>query len=600
MLLILILALFLRWYGINWDQGWHLHPDERMLIMVADKIHLFSQMNPEFFNYGSLPIYVLKGVSQIISRITSTNAATYDSMLGIGRGISVTLDLTVLILVWKTSLLLFDSKKTAVFAALLYAIAFFPIQNTHFFIVDNFLNVFMTAIMYVILRQIKSPSFGKIIILAVLTAAAVTTKATGIILILPAGLAVILNKNRKISKYILKSILQLSTFGFVLILFSYLFMPYAFSGYFNLNEFVRNPMSVFNLKLVDDVTLQIKMNSDPFIFPYTLQYVKTIPYLYYLKNIFLWGLGPFISILSVFGSMLYLLTIIKSFKNRHDIRRKITKLISVLMHLRKSDYKVRSETGLTPYFILLMGIYLIFYIFYFLLIGRSAVKFMRYMLPLYAPLCVLGGFAIYEFLTYFHPSKFKPTSIQIKIKPYINGIGILLLGGALIWTIMFEQIYSIDHTRITASRWIYQNIPQGSTIAVEHWDDRLPLPFYDFGYQFNELTLYDPDSTEKWNTIKAQLEESDYLIIASNRLYTPLMKLTDCDAVPPHRCFRQTADYYKKLFSGSLGFEKAAEFSRYPRLQIGKFALEIPDDNADESFTVYDHPKIMIFKKSEI
>ena len=32
------------------------------------------------------------------------------------------------------------------------------------------------------------------------------------------------------------------------------------------------------------------MNSDAYIFPYTLQYVDTTPYIYYLKQIFLWVL----------------------------------------------------------------------------------------------------------------------------------------------------------------------------------------------------------------------------------------------------------------------------------------------------------------------
>ena len=88
------------------------------------------------------------------------------------------------------------------------------------------------------------------------------------------------------------------------------------------------------------------------------------------------------------------------------------------------------------------------------------------------------------------------------------------------------------------------------------------------------------------------------MIIASNRLYVPLMKLTDCKDLPPFRCYKQTADYYKRLFKGDLGYKKVAEFSSYPTLQIGKFTYSYPDDNADESFTVYDHPKIMIFKKT--
>jgi len=36
--LVLILGMGLRLYGLNWDQGFHLHPDERFLTMVGTAI----------------------------------------------------------------------------------------------------------------------------------------------------------------------------------------------------------------------------------------------------------------------------------------------------------------------------------------------------------------------------------------------------------------------------------------------------------------------------------------------------------------------------------------------------------------------------------
>ena len=38
--LIFVLAFVLRIYGLNWDQGFHLHPDERFLTMLATDISL--------------------------------------------------------------------------------------------------------------------------------------------------------------------------------------------------------------------------------------------------------------------------------------------------------------------------------------------------------------------------------------------------------------------------------------------------------------------------------------------------------------------------------------------------------------------------------
>ena len=61
--------------------------------------------------------------------------------------------------------------------------------------------------------------------------------------------------------------------------------------------------------------------------------------------------------------------------------------------------------------------------------------------------------------------------------------------------------------------------------------------------------------------------------------------------------------YYKDLFAernllgSKLRFVKVKEFTAYPMIRVGPFHITIPDDTADESFTVYDHPKVMIFKK---
>ena len=214
---------------------------------------------------------------------------------------------------------------------------------------------------------------------------------------------------------------------------------------------------------------------------------------------------------------------------------------------------------------------------------------MRYMLPLYPLLCLFGAVFVSRFLIpkmYLFPRY---------LSFLIFNFSFLIL---LVWPLSFMNIYTKPNTRILASQWINQNIPVGSTLAIEHWDDSLPL-LEQQNYKMITLSLYDPDTSAKWDLVNQQLSQTDYIIIASNRLYTPLMKLTDCKKLPVGRCYAQTAEYYKKLFDGSLGFEKVAEFKSYPKLSfpLVKWEHEINDSTADESFTVYDHPKVIIFKK---
>ena len=105
--LILLLAFILRYNGINWDEGHHLHPDERMIIMVVGRINLpktnedwqkiltpESSFNPKFFAYCSFPMYLLKGAGLLL------NMDNYDSSLYLGRIISIVFDVGTTILVY--------------------------------------------------------------------------------------------------------------------------------------------------------------------------------------------------------------------------------------------------------------------------------------------------------------------------------------------------------------------------------------------------------------------------------------------------------------------------------------------------------------------
>jgi len=529
--LILVFAFVLRIYGINWDQGLHLHPDERMLIMVADRISFFKNLNPDFFNYGSLPIYLLKGLAQLSDYIFNTNLANYDGMLILGRFISIIFDLLTTFFIYKISEKIFKNKTLSLIAVFLYSIAFFPIQNSHFFVVDVLLTTLTTILFYNLiiyltydLRKDKLLD-AKIFLLGLLTALMLATKFTSIIFY-PITLIIVLLKNVRNWR---KLIFTLFCFHLSFLIFYFISMPYAFLQF---------------EKFASDISQQLKMNSDPYIFPYTLQYVYTLPYWYYIKNIFLWGLGPIISSLSLIG-------LIKLFKFN-------------LKYILKNK---------------VLFIFVFINIFYFLIIGRSSVKFMRYLLPLYPFFTIMAGYGIYY--------------IYKKYKP----LAIILVIGALIWSLLFNNIYSQTHTRIAATNWIQKNIPQGKTLAIEHWDDRVPI-FNGQIYNYEELTLYDqPDNETKWQIINEKLKKTDYIIIASNRLYIPLQVLSDCKKYKS--CYPITSQYYQRLFSNNLGFKKIAEFTAYPHLQIGDWKLEINDDSADESFTVYDHPKILIFKNEK-
>ncbi len=121
------------------------------------------------------------------------------------------------------------------------------------------------------------------------------------------------------------------------------------------------------------------------------------------------------------------------------------------------------------------------------------------------------------------------------------------------------------------------------------------------------LQVYWPDDTNKLTRFVDTLSQSDYIIIPTNHQYAQITRL-------PER-YPLTTLYYRELlgcpaseniivcyrlaqpgqYEGSLGFELVQVFESYPTLG----PLVINDQAAEEAFTFYDHPKVLIFKKTD-
>lgn len=153
----------------------------------------------------------------------------------------------------------------------------------------------------------------------------------------------------------------------------------------------------------------------------------------------------------------------------------------------------------------------------------------------------------------------------------------------------------------------------GASIANESNYD-WGLPFRIDGYDAyggiypGDLTLqvYWDDNPDKLNRFVQILSQSDYIVIPTNHQYAQITRI-------PER-YPLTTYYYRELlgcpigadiiecyetaepgdYEGRLGFELAQVFTSYPT--FGN--LVINDQSAEEAFTFYDHPKVMIFKKT--
>lgn len=585
---LLLFAFFVRVYGLNWDQNQHFHPDERFLTMVAvaqkfpTSLEQYfdpsqSELNPAnvgfpFYVYGTFPVTFVKYVSTIFGK------GDYFNLTLMGRGVSAMFDVGIVFFVYALAALLqkrFNwSRWIKYAAAFLYSVMVLPIQQAHFFTVDTFVTFFMFGALYFAVKYyysspLQAPKWyppylpvisAPMLLCGVFMGLAVASKINAIYIVPLIGVLLLLpflsifvtsevtkkDKQREFLARIL-SLLMMTVLAYLVLRFA---DPYIFAtnNFFDLRP---NPTLLNNIHQLQGY------NNPEAWFPPGVQWITKTKIVFPLQNIFFFGMGPVLFIVSVLG------------------------LISLIRRIGP----IGSKNGLEIKLIFLWAGAFFLY---------QSIQFsipMRYFYILYPLLAIGAGY----FLVELSSSKGLVVSSQGKLK-LIRRAGYFLLPTALIlilmWPLMFMAIYTRPHSRVIASKWMNQNIPVSSVLAQEHWDDALPVSFEKYNsqqYQIIQMPVFGPDDEAKWKQIHDDLQRAHYIVFTSNRGYGSI------GSVPSR--YPKMSKFYTDLFAGKLEFRKIQEFTSYPGISIGSIAIEIPDQWSEEAFTVYDHPKITIFKK---
>lgn len=165
-----------------------------------------------------------------------------------------------------------------------------------------------------------------------------------------------------------------------------------------------------------------------------------------------------------------------------------------------------------------------------------------------------------------------------------------LIACTLVWSVVFFSVYLEKDVRLTATDWVDENIPKDSYILTET-GNTLEVPLKGT-YQKNAFDFY---NLEKSDTIQRQLAEeltrADIFIVQSRRLFYNHLRLSQKYPI--------TAGFYGALASENMGFKMIKEFTSYPNLQLGKWSVVVPDEWAEETWSVFDHPVIRVYKKTK-
>jgi 4-amino-4-deoxy-L-arabinose transferase-like glycosyltransferase len=550
---VFLCAWALRLYGLNWDQGHGLHPDERYVTWVAASLGLpdrpgaaldsdRSPLNPyrwppdgrsaaertRPFSYGHFPLYLLA--------LVAGGDGDEARLALVGRILSALFDTATVALTFALARRLYG-ERVGLLAAAFLALTVLHIQLAHFATFDPALTCLVVAALLFAVRRnarLAGLCFGL----------ALGTKFGAALLILPLALAF---ERRSL----------LAVVGLALLAFAAT-NPYAL---LQPGEFVAN---------LRDQAAMLRGDEN---YVFTYQYHGAWAYLYPIQQHIKWGMGLPLG-LAAWGGLAWALA-------------------ATLRAEPQAEAWRRPRAG--------RWVVLSWVLLYFGFTGGLHTKFMRYMLPITPLLAVYGAAAL---------------------RAVRGRLGGLLTGGVLLSTFLyalaFTNVYRGEHPWVRLSRWVYANVAPGATLAFERWDHQLPLTLEqngrvrwpgEFGQQ--ALDSYAPDTPEKLRRMLEQLAASDYLIIASNRLYGSTAH------------YPLTRRVYQFLFEGHLGYQliPLPGVARHPRL--GPLALvadpfraaglpnplpqrqqrpapvTLSPGRADESFTVYDHPLPLLFQNVE-
>ncbi len=594
LLLVALLAsgLALRTWHVGFDYGAGSHPDERSTacfyaapLRLPDSWEQFwephqSPLNPLWsvseqrarsFTYGHFPLYLGAAAGQglhllaplaeraglgepTVAMMARANVSC-DAIAVAGRLVMALLDTLTILLLFLLGRRLFG-RDAGLLAAALYTFTAQAVQLSHFFAMDPASTTFTVMAVWGAVIMVQDRSWRGLLLTGIGAGLAIASKFSALpILAAPvvAAVAILYSESTESRAAGLQPNGRAQLYAFLGIPVVLALAMLAF--------FVTSPYAVLDWRNFLQATLveQGAMVRGVADMPFTRQYRNTIPYVYFIEQQVKWGMGLPLGIVALGG-----------------VAWGLWRLFATLWQMIRRRLLSRAVLGE-----LLVWAWLIPY---FGLTGAFLAKFNRYMSPVLPFVMLLTAGMLIALLR-------RPVPWQRWLGALLATVALL---GGIFWSVAYVNgVYNRDHTWYTASRWMYENIPAGSIILWEQWDDPLPKsipnePGMDMGS--TGLTNidwgpYEEDTAEKYEKMKQALRRADYVAYSSKRIYDSVDEL-------PLR-YPMTNRYYEAMWDGRLGFEMAGEFTSPPTL----FGFSFDDRSADESWSLYDHPQVTVFEK---
>lgn len=415
MLLILIIAGTVRFLGINFGLPHTLcSPDESNVVGIALRFGT-GDLNPHFFNYPTLWMYVLFSFYIfyfLVGKITGAFFSKLDfakefisnptNFYLISRCFSALLGTLSVIITYMIVKQLFN-KRIATVSSLFLSLAYLHVRNSHFGVTDISVTFLILCSLFFIIRSYKNKKLHNYIFAGTVAGLATSTKYIGAMLCIPMFFGHGLNFYKQgIRKLLLdkRILLFLLCVIFVFLLGS----PFVLIDFPEfLNDFL------FEMREVQEF-------SGSFF---------DMGWFYHLRFSLFHGLGWSLLFASILGILILL---------KKDIKKAII-------------------------------LYSFPFIYYFIA-GRGHRVFVRYMIPITPFLCIAGAICVVyiakKLSKFFKPNK---TFFRVPVENSITfALSILIMVPSIINISQFNWLLMHKDNRLLATEWVEENIQGGSSI----------------------------------------------------------------------------------------------------------------------------------------
>src|SRR3990167_9885086 len=157
--LIIIVGAFFRFYNLNWDEGHSFHPDERNIAASVSRVRFPDKLDPEFFAYGSFPIYIYRTAGEVLLKVTKDTSWNYEwgNINLVGRFFSALFSTLTIPLIYVLGRRLFN-RYVGLFSAFFFSFCVGVIQTAHFAVTESILIFSVVSVTLLSLLILEHPT----------------------------------------------------------------------------------------------------------------------------------------------------------------------------------------------------------------------------------------------------------------------------------------------------------------------------------------------------------------------------------------------------------------------------------------------------------